>query len=1021
MQHNMKGSTIAAALVFACAASIPFQPWAPRNSGSCSFEVSVESDESGLAKLFYDVGRGFNEGDSAVQSVNAGHPSLLRFDLPQGSLRSLRLDPLNRDVRMTLGGARIVDGSGRTVAEFGPQQFHPANQIGSLVASGGKLSISTNRDADNPQVLVELRGPIELPRAIWWKWIAAAFASILAALFAFDLALRSRGTRPDQGARSPWERARASPGRAIVAAAFLATVAANYPVIFAGKSLVSPNMGSALLYGQNPWVPGFQSIERGNSNSADIDALMWHHLPLSMIQHNALFHWGELPLWNRYDSAGSPLLGQGQSCFGDLLQLIPLLAGGASWAWDLKFLLAKWLFACGIGFCVWRLTRHLPASLLMAASAQFIGFFVYRINHPAIFSLCYSPWILYCWIRVADGRSARGSILWMAALLGANLIELTSGTIKEAYILLVSMNFSGACLLLASARPLVTRMRLLGGVAAESVVFAMIGSPAWYTFYRTLKNSYTTYDAPQAFQIQPGMLVGLFDELFYRPFQIFGNVIDPSANFFVLVGLLWAAVRWRSALMNRYAVALLLSALPALVLAFGVIPPRVITRIPFLGNIVHVDNTFSCVLVIVFTVLAGVGWKQAWESLGSGDGGREGNAVLALLVGIYAIYLGTAQAIVRSAYFDQTWGKIIKLDGFVHAYGFSLIAAAALLLWALHRARSRGSWTPALVLCAVLAFAALHWRHGLQIGMAYPDYVIMPTKRVDLQASSPSLEALPAHGDSPFRAVGFVDNLFPGWTAAYDLEGISGPDALVNRYYRQFMDASGIERVWDWRYKLEDNDLKSVKPVLDALNVRFYLDYPAGQRRPRKELMPFHSSDMEVYESPSCWPRAFFTDSVAVYNDLPQYCSWIKAGDGRPFAAIQHSDWVRLSPLPRVSGELGTRQIRPAEDYVLTTNTTAFTVSATGPGFIVLTEAYERGNFHATVNGADVPYLRVNHAFKGIYVDSPGTYLVKFTYWPRDFSITLAVFGCGLALALMGIVAAIFMPRPAPDKGAIGI
>jgi hypothetical protein len=856
-----------------------------------------------------------------------------------------------------------------------------------------------------------------LAGASWWKGIAIVFAGLLAVLFLLDLAARSPRVRLRERAGSWWEAAKASPGRAILAVAFLATLAANYPVVFLGKSLVSPNLGTALLYGKNPWVPGFQSIERGNSDSADIDALMWQHVPYSMIQHRALFVDGELPLWNRYNSAGTPLLGQGQSSFGDPLHLIPILANGAAWAWDVKLLLAKGLLACGIGFCVWRLTRSLPAALLMTASAQFIGFFVFRICHPAVFSLCYSPWILYFWLRIADSRTTRGSVLWMAALLGANLAELTSGTVKEAYMLLLSMNFSGNCVLLASGRPLASKLRLLGALAIQGVIFAMIGSPVWYTFLRAMKASYTTYDVTQAYQVQPGMFIALFDELFYRPFQIISNVINPSANFLVLVGLLWAAVRWRPASTSRAAVALALSSLPALVLVFGVISPGVISRVPFLGNIMHIDNTFSCVLIVLFTVLAGVGWKQAWESLGSEEGSRDGRTVLALLVGLYAIYLGNAQAVIRGAFSGQSWGALIKLGTFAHLYGCSLIAAAALLMWAIHRARRRGSWTPALALLAVLGFAGLHWRHGLQAGMAYPDYVIMPTSRVDLAAASPTVGSLSAEADSPIRAVGFVDSFLPGWSAAYDLEGICGPDALMNRYYRQFMDASGMERVWDWRLKLEDPDVDSVRPVLDTLGVRFYLDYPAGQRRPTRAIRPFSSLDMEAYESPSPWPRAFFTDSVAVYSDLPQYMSWIKAGDGRPFAAMQHGDWIRLSPLPRVFGDLGARKVRPAQDYKLTANTTSFTVSATGPGFIVLTETYERGNFRAMLNGTRVPYVRINHAFKGIYVDSPGTYHVRFSYWPDGLTATLCVFGIGLGLALLGILAAIFVLRPAPDEG----
>src|ERR1019366_855507 len=106
------------------------------------------------------------------------------------------------------------------------------------------------------------------------------------------------------------------------------------------------------------------------------------------VQHRALAG-GELPLWNRYNSCGSPLLGQGQSMFGDPLHLFVILADGASWAWDLKFLIAKWGFALALGLLVLAVTRHLPAALIVSAAAPFVGFFVYRINHPAFFSMCY--------------------------------------------------------------------------------------------------------------------------------------------------------------------------------------------------------------------------------------------------------------------------------------------------------------------------------------------------------------------------------------------------------------------------------------------------------------------------------------------------------------------------------------------------------------------------------------------------------------------------------------------------------
>jgi hypothetical protein len=998
---------------------LPFQPWAPSRSGASFLEVTAESDEPGVAKLYYDVGRGINEGDTAVQALPAGKPTPLRFALPRGKLSALQFEPLDRDFRMTLSSARLVDSSGRDLARFGPHDFRRANQIQPLGIKGDALLVTTNLEASHPLLALTLAAPVVLPGCIWWLGPAGLFAALLALLYTAERAGKSPGLRLRGRTQAAWAAALRAPGRAIVGAAFLATLAANYPVVFAGKSLVSPNLGTALLYGENPWVPGLQSVERGTSSGADLDALMWDQLPFSMIQHGAILGDHELPLWNRYNSAGAPLLGQGQSCLGDPLQLIPILANGAPWAWDLKFLLGKWLFACGIGFCVWRLTRHLPSSLLMAASAQFIGFFVYRISHPAVFSFCYSPWILYAWLRIAASGSARGSVLWMAALVGINLVELCSGTVKEAYMLLLSMNFSGLCLLLACPAPASRKLRLLCGLVGAGAVFALIGAPAWYTFLQALGNSYTSYEAAQTFQLQPGMLLGLFDEVFYRPFQAQGNVVNPSANILVLLGLLWLAVRRRPGPEGRLTAALFLSSLPALMLAFGVISPGLVARVPLLRNILHVDNTFSCVVIVLFTVLAGAGWRRAWDALGTSDGARDAKAVLILLAALCAVYVGTAQSVVRSAYAAQTWGRIVRLGPFVHLYGLSLFLAAALLLWAIHAARRRGSWTPALALLSVLALGALHWRHGLQEGTAFPDYVVMPTDRVDLTAPSQALKAVQDAGGDPSRTVGFVDNFFPGWSAAYGMEGIGGPDALINRYYREFMDASGMERVWDWRYKLEDRDLNAVMPVLDLLGTRYYLDYPGGPRPYRLRLKPFNSSDMEAYESTAAWPRAFFTDSAAVYGEVPQLVSWIKAGDGRPFAAVQQSDWAGLSPAPRVSGNLAARKVRPATDYTLTANTTAFTVEASAPGFIVLTEAYERGNFRATLNGAPVPYVRLNHAFKGLYVDSPGTYRVEFSYWPRHFTAALAACAAGVALAAAAIFLALFR-RPGAS-GPAGI
>ena len=80
--------------------------------------------------------------------------------------------------------------------------------------------------------------------------------------------------------------------------------------------------------------PGEMNFSVGGPGSSGyLGALLFNHLYYPMMERDALKQ-GELPLWNRYSLGGMPLLGQGQSLFGEPLNFIPILADGAAWAWD---------------------------------------------------------------------------------------------------------------------------------------------------------------------------------------------------------------------------------------------------------------------------------------------------------------------------------------------------------------------------------------------------------------------------------------------------------------------------------------------------------------------------------------------------------------------------------------------------------------------------------------------------------------------------------------------------------------
>ena len=59
--------------------------------------------------------------------------------------------------------------------------------------------------------------------------------------------------------------------------------------------------------------------------------------------------------------------------------------------------------------------RLLLSAVLVTIASAFIGFTTYRLAHPANFSVCYSPWILWAWTRLLDARAGRQEVLALVA------------------------------------------------------------------------------------------------------------------------------------------------------------------------------------------------------------------------------------------------------------------------------------------------------------------------------------------------------------------------------------------------------------------------------------------------------------------------------------------------------------------------------------------------------------------------------------------------------------------------------
>lgn len=952
------------------------------------FDVTLTSSSPGTTQLFWDLGHGYSEQDSSRQPLKIEpSPVVYRYMVPMGTIRALRLDPTDGVATLTFRDARIVNDQGRVIRTFAPEDFSAGNQIARCEKLDDVLVVQTTADARDSVLLLRLKTPLELkssPR-VWFRlgWPKAWPVFVVALILGAPVVASWLQRRFNAAAGAMREH----PLGTIAAVATLAVAIQSHPVIFSGRSFASPNNGALMLYGELPTLPGGADFYSDTMGS-DVGALLFHHVYFPMVQHDALFRDHELPLWNRYTLGGGPSLGQGQSFFGNPFEFLTILANGTGWAWDVQFVVAHWLFAAGLGFIVWQLTRHLGAAALVTFGGAFISFYTFRINHPANFSVCYSPWIVWAWLGLINARSRRGEAGWLLAWAIANWTVMTSGTVKEAYMLMVCLNLTGLALLLLLPAAAPRRLRLFLQIAAAGVGFVLLSAPLWMVFLKTLQHSYTVYDDPWAVPFPLSHFVGLFDDIFYRQTVKDEPVIGPGLNILFFLGLLWWLVHPRLWRTDRAGLALILGALVPLSLAFGLVPAAIIIKIPFIKNIHHVGNTFSCSLLTIAAVLAGCGFRDALTRLRE-PGARRGLAWTALLGSVLVLPFFLSD-------------KNQPLSAFFQGYAGSLALAALALLAAVNWAVAGTGSRPGPLFAAIaLGFPLLLWRHCQYNDTPFNRYALVPAKRGDFYAFSPSVKFVDAQKKEPSRVVGWGHNLFPAYNTALRWEGLYGVETLRNAYYQELAKEFELERVWVWDTDNEEKKSPQLLPAHDLLNVSLYLATRQAAPHAIQGLEYLGTQDLDVFRSPTAWPRAFFTDRLARYATVKDFVATVRQGDRRPFAASQNND----PSAPSLPPELPGRTVQAARDYHLTGNTTSFVIDAPGAGVAVLTEAYyPPDDFRVTVNGQPATYFRVNHAFRGIHLPAAGTYLVKFEYWPAVITHSLTLAAVGLVLLAGGFV-----------------
>ena len=996
----LAASALLALLVTLLAEFHPFSAPDPARDGY-RLQLALSAPKPLQVQLHPDNEAGLmNAFSQDLRVPSQDRPQVIETSLPNVDLYGFALLWKKRTGPLLFKGARIVDPDGRPVLVVRPDQCiykGPAQDMDP--GTGVKFAA---HDFEKP--FLSATFPM-LPARQAPAWSLPRAAGIFSVLLAVFFGLGRMARRLHGAARRMQHIATQHPLATIAIAGLVSVLIACHPVVFFGKSFVSPNNGQQIFYDAVPTVAGAPFEPTENPSGADFGGMMTWGFPATMTQHTAVFRDREIPFWNRHAWSGTTLLGQGQSMLGDPLHWLPLSTGGAAWAWDLKFVLARIAFALGIGFLSWAATRHLGVSLLMALSAPWIGHFTYRGCHPAVFTMCYSPWILVAWIEASRAADWRKSIRWAGLLIFADWWVLCSGTAKEASAMLLFLNFAGTIAVALRVKPWRKMFSMLAVMVWASVLFLLISAPQWLVFLHALRKAFTVYDALPACQIQPGLVIGLFDDLFHRQMTNREFVFNPGANLLVLIGVLWLLVKPREALRNPIVAGLLAASAVAACFAFGVVSPSLLKAIPFLSTVHHFDNTFSCVLIVLLFPVAAIGLHRCVKTFRSPGWWGDWALTLAALAGMLAMYFGFLQATHRVGFSSHQPGGHLRVSGLFMLVVPMLVAAFAAFVPALRAILLDSRWRPVALITFAACLGVIHFRHGQWLDTRFDRVVFNPKSRFDLRKTrSSAFQWLgKATAKEPARILGVDSALIPGISACYGLEEISGADALDVKSIRELVTALQLPIIWDWRVFMPSRLLADFGTRLDFLNVRFQLAERESSAAQSSAFPNAFAGDMLIHESATAWPRAFFTDTALPAETAGDVARIIAEGDGRPFAAMSPRTIEKLK-LP--NADPARRTVTNATDYHLTANGTQFTIDAPSAGVAILHETFSEKDMHVTVDDQESVVLLVNHAFRAVPIFGPGRHVVRFWYEPAVWPLALQLAEVGAILLLLSVLLA---------------
>lgn len=755
-----------------------------------------------------------------------------------------------------------------------------------------------------------------------------------------------------------------------------------YREVFQGQAMVA----TGVLYGLPPWSasPPGPPISSWASDAV-FQFQVWRQFAAESLRR------GIFPLWNPYNYAGAPFLGNIQTAlFFPLTLLYYILPYHVA---ETTAILAK-LYVAGISTYYFakslRLSRY--GALISAITFAFCGFLIVWLDYAFTNSAILLPLLFLIVFRLHEKPNARRyvalSIVVAIQVLGGG-IEITAFSFAAAslfYLTLLLMDLYKK----RSLRTFVdcVRQACLGmlaylvGLAASAVVLL--------PFIETLLNSYiwvihAAHGGGSPWQNVVSLLMpnfwgtsgSTYWGIAYANFpETNGGYVGPVAIVLAVVALAASSKRIQSVFFG------LLASLSMLVIYDS--PYSIYSLIK--SEILTTTSNGRLLLVLAFSlaILAGHGADALDRRK------RVNFQAVAIAIGLLILVaLSAVMVLLFGSLSLMSLDKTLLLSVLVTTVsGFLLFSSAALVTFAICRffnaSRSALTLVPKLLLVAILVASLFSLTINYNL-----------TERTAEYPSAPAISFL-EQDRSLFRILSEGYVMLPESNMPFKIFSIRGYDTLPPDPFTYLEARTGsVQAIINVQFfKSYDS------PALNIMNVKYLIaDRGFSLPTPRFQSV-YNDSAVEIFLNREYLPRVFLVYNYTLAKNETTALQQVAE------AEFDYAHSVLLGPLsdeerlPRVDPGEGTVVVRSYDlnDVVIDVGTSSYCL-------LFISDAWYPG-WSAHVDGSEVQIYRADYAFRAVAVP-PGQHVVTFSYRPLSFEIGVLV-SASVSFCLIAILIATY-------------